>query len=87
MGKSPSLSKNERLKGFCYRISMSSLEELLMSQLNHDFPKKACDEKPEHSVVDRMFLKTAADSVIKQNGHYQLHVAFRLIHALVQTDG
>lgn len=45
-----------------------------MIQLNHDFPEKACDE---HSVEDRMFLKLDADSVIKQDGHYQLRLPFR----------
>lgn len=53
------------------------MEQLIRSQLNHDFPEKVCDEKSEYSAEDRMFLKIPADSVVKQDGNYQLRLPFR----------
>lgn len=77
LGRDLSIShKNDQHRVFCNRISLKSLDDLLVSQFNYDFPERACEEKSEDSVEDKMFLKIAADSVVRHNGHYQLRLPF-----------
>ncbi|XDV29292.1 hypothetical protein PO909_032429 [Leuciscus waleckii] len=58
------------------RISVTSLEQLLISQYNQDFSEVASEEKTEMSVEDRRFLEIANEAVL-QDGHYYLKLPFR----------
>lgn len=58
------------------RISVASLEELLISQYNQVFSELSSEEKTEMSVEDKRFLKIASEAVL-QNRHYHLKLPFR----------
>ncbi|XP_052470971.1 uncharacterized protein LOC128027405 [Carassius gibelio] len=58
------------------RISVASLEQLLISQYNQDFSEVVSEEKTEMSVEDRRFLEIANEAVL-QDGHYYLKLPFR----------
>ena len=58
------------------RISVASLEKLLISQYNQDFQEKASEEKTEMSVEDKAFIGMAKEAVL-ENGHYSLRLPFR----------
>ncbi len=58
------------------RISVASLEELLISQYNQEFSELSSEEKTEMSIEDKRFLKIASEAVL-QNGHYHLKLPFR----------
>lgn len=58
------------------RISVARLEDLLISQYNHDFSEVACEEKTKLSIEDKKFLQIANKAVL-QNGHYHFMLPFR----------
>ncbi|XP_035980606.1 uncharacterized protein LOC118556656 isoform X5 [Fundulus heteroclitus] len=58
------------------RISVASLEELLMQQYKHDFYESQ-EERLEMSFEDKMFMTKAEQSVKLLNGHYVLDLPFR----------
>lgn len=59
------------------RISLGGIQQLLISQYNHDFPEKEYDEKKEMSIEDQMFMDIASNSLIRKDGHYYLPLPFR----------
>lgn len=59
------------------QISLTSLEELLVKQYNHDFSERSVDEKPEMSREDLKFLEIMKSSANLTDGHYGLKLPFR----------
>ena len=53
------------------------LEELVKTSINYDFPERAIEEKREHSVEDKSFLKQVGESLSHENGHYSIGLPFR----------
>ena len=58
------------------RISVTNIEELLISQYNQEFSELASNEKAEMSMEDKRFLEVASEAVL-QDGHYSLKLPFR----------
>lgn len=67
------------------RISVVSLEKLLISQYNQNFNEAASEEKTEMSIEDKMFLKMANGAVLK-DGHYNLRLPFRKTEVLMPNN-
>ncbi|KAM7393992.1 hypothetical protein PAMP_020821 [Pampus punctatissimus] len=67
------------------RISVVSLEKLLISQYNQDFNEAASEEKTEMSIEDKMFLKMANGAVMK-DGRYSLRLPFRRTEVLMPNN-
>lgn len=57
------------------RISIASLEELLISQYNQESIELSSEENTEMSTDDIMLLKIASE-VFFHNGHYHLKILF-----------
>lgn len=58
------------------RISVASLEELLISPYNQDFNEVAHQKKTELSIEDKRFLEIARGAV-QVDGNYSLKLPFR----------
>ncbi|KAL4008191.1 hypothetical protein ACER0C_002043 [Sarotherodon galilaeus] len=54
-----------------------SVSNLLMQQLNYDFPEKASEEKQEMSREDIMFMDSVNGTVERINGHYSIGLPLR----------
>ncbi|KAL2086463.1 hypothetical protein ACEWY4_017522 [Coilia grayii] len=67
------------------RISVASLEKMLISQYNQDFYEVASEEKTEMSIEDKMFLEIANEAVL-ENGHYSLRLPFRKSNVLMPNN-
>lgn len=76
LGSSPSIDEYDRPCVTSNKISVAKLEELVVKQYNQDF-SECKDEKAEYSAEDKRFLKIAADSVVKRDGHFQLRLPSR----------
>lgn len=59
------------------RISVASLNDLLIKQYQHDFPELAAGEKSEMSVEDKQFMSIMESSKELRNGHYYLPLPFK----------
>lgn len=59
------------------RISISSLEEMLVSQYNQDFVEHQFNENTEMSVEDKQFMDIMSKSAVLKDGHYYLKLPFR----------
>ena len=57
--------------------SLTSLEELLVKQYNHDFNERSVDEQPEMSREDVKILEIMKNSANLTDGHYSLKLPFR----------
>ncbi|XP_061159982.1 uncharacterized protein LOC133170834 [Syngnathus typhle] len=71
-----SLSKQGKTYVYTNRISVEIVRDLLVQQLNHDFPESTY-EKEEMSQEDLRFLNIMNTSVKVQDGHYQLPLPFK----------
>ncbi|KAL2092730.1 hypothetical protein ACEWY4_012528 [Coilia grayii] len=67
------------------RISVASLEKMLISQNNQDFYEVASEEKTEMSIEDKMFLEIANEAVL-ENGLYSLRLPFRKPNVLMPSN-
>ncbi|KAL2089185.1 hypothetical protein ACEWY4_016084 [Coilia grayii] len=65
------------------RISVASLEKMLISQYNQDFYEVSSEEKTEMSIEDKMFLEIAN---VLENGHYSLRLPFRKPNVLMPSN-
>ncbi len=61
------------------RISIDSVEQMLIQQYNHDFPERNCDDKAELSQEDHQFLGSVSNSLQFTNGHYYIGLPFNLL--------
>lgn len=59
------------------QISVTTLNDLLIRQYNHDFPEKKYNDKEEQSVNDKQFLDIMESEVKFRDGHYYLHLPFK----------
>lgn len=59
------------------RISIAKVENLLVQQLNYDFPQKASEEKHEMSREDIQCMDSVANTVKRVDGHYSIGVPLR----------
>lgn len=59
------------------RISLESVEQMLIQQYNHDFPEKTCDDKAELSQMDHQFLESVSNSVQFYDGHYYIDLPIK----------
>ncbi|XP_024123270.2 uncharacterized protein LOC112143483 [Oryzias melastigma] len=59
------------------RISIATVEDLLMQQFNHDFPEKASEEKQEMSWEDIKFMNSVNETCTKVDGHYSIGLPLR----------
>lgn len=59
------------------RISIASLEEMLVKQYNQDFAERHYEEKSEVSMEDKQFLNIVSTSATLEDGHYHLKLPFR----------
>jgi len=57
---------------------LQQLSQIDKKSVNLDFPEKLNDEKKEYSVEDQRFLKKMESSVRLVNGHYEMHLPFRI---------
>ena len=58
------------------RISVASLEEMLINQYNQDFSERSMD-KDEMSAEDRQFLEIMESSATLKEQHYYLGLPFK----------
>lgn len=54
------------------RVSVESVDRMLLQQYSHDFPEQVCEEKSEMSREDVQFMKSVAETITKINGHYSI---------------
>ncbi|KAL7857230.1 hypothetical protein SRHO_G00161290 [Serrasalmus rhombeus] len=59
------------------RVSVSSVDSMLLRQYNHDFPEQACEEKSEMSREDIQFMRCVTETTKKINGHYCIGMPLR----------
>ncbi|KAJ8356219.1 hypothetical protein SKAU_G00190130 [Synaphobranchus kaupii] len=59
------------------RISVASIEELLIQHYNSDFSERSCEDKTEMSQEDRKFLQSVEQSAQLINGHYYISLPFK----------
>lgn len=59
------------------RISVEHLEEMLISQYNHDFSEKTSVERLEMSREDIKFMNTVQSTTELKGGHYCIDLPFR----------
>ncbi|KAL6461635.1 hypothetical protein MHYP_G00297790 [Metynnis hypsauchen] len=52
------------------RISVSSIEDMLIGHYNADFPERRCEDKQEPSQYDKQFMHTVTTSAHLIDGHY-----------------
>lgn len=66
------MTENVETPVYVNRISVASLEKLLISQYNQEFSEVTSEEKKELSMEDKKFLKIVNESAILQDNHYSL---------------
>lgn len=59
------------------RVSVSSVDSMLLRQYNHDFPEQACEEKSEMSREDIQFMQCVTETTKKIDGHYCIGMPLR----------
>ena len=56
------------------RISVDTVENLLIQQYNVDFPEHSCNDKLEMSQEDKQFISSVSSSVHHVDGHYYINM-------------
>lgn len=56
------------------RISVETVENLLIQQYNVDFPEHSCSDKLEMSQEDKQFVNSVSSSVHHVDGHYYINM-------------
>ena len=59
------------------RISVETVEKLLIQQYNADFPEHRCSDKLEMSQEDKQFLSSVSSSGHHANGHYYINLTIK----------
>ncbi|KAJ8349548.1 hypothetical protein SKAU_G00246780 [Synaphobranchus kaupii] len=71
-----SFNKQEQSHVFTNRIQVVNLNDLIVQQINHDFPGNLYEEKIEVSQEDKRLIKIMESSAELKDGHYQLPLPF-----------
>ncbi|KAI2661726.1 G2 and S phase-expressed protein 1 [Labeo rohita] len=77
-----SMYDNKQASVTVNRISIESVEQMLIQQYNHDFPERNCDDKAELSQEDYQFLDSVSNSLQFTDNHY--YIGLPLKKAVIQ---
>ncbi|KAI2661009.1 UvrABC system protein B [Labeo rohita] len=72
-----SMYDNKQASVTVNRISIESVEQMLIQQYNHDFPERNCDDKAEVSQEDYQFLDSVSNSLQFTDNHYYIGLPFK----------
>ncbi len=64
------LDDDKRQSFLVNRISVISVEDMLMKHYNADFPERRCDDRREQSQHDKQFMHTVTTSAQLVDGHF-----------------
>lgn len=68
------------------RVSVSSVDKMLLQQYSHDFPEQACEEKSEMSREDIQFMQYVKETTKKIDGHYCISIPLRHKDAVMPNN-